>query len=169
MLRILIILAFSCFSPNLFAQIDVPFKWAMEKFSKLGLNKTYQIDNYLKPTSLQSDLNGDKEIDFVLAVLEITSKKKGMIIFHANSDNYFVIGAGKKFNEIGENFSWANNWAIYKKSSARQTTFDKETGDILGGTKIKLVHPGIRIVDEGGTGSIIYWNGQKYISIHQGT
>lgn len=43
---------------------------------------------------------------------------------------------------------------------------------MIGGKEVKLSHHGILVEDyeDGGflTGGIIYWNGKKYIWIHQG-
>lgn len=165
--KLLILSLFLSFMSS-YAQIDLPYKWAMGKFYRVGLDKLYQIDNYLKPTALQADFNGDGEVDIAFVIFEKASQKKGIIIFHANADTYFILGAGQAFQEVGDDFTWTSKWALYKKASAHQAVFDKKTGDIIGTKKVKLIHPGIQILDEGGDGCIIYWDGIKYISIHHG-
>lgn len=66
-----------------------------------------------------------------------------------------------------QHFAWLHSWKPYCKTTATQTVF-APSGDIVGGKEVPLRRPGIEVKDEVGTGGIIYWDGQKYIWIHQG-
>lgn len=141
-------------------------------FKQLGLDKKYSISGLLQPTTLKGDFNGDGVEDFAVSILENKSAKEGLLILHGNSKVYYVLGAGKSFASGGDNFDWADKWALYTKSTATETTFDKKSGDILASKKIKLTRTGLLIEDyEDGAalaGGIVYWDGKKYIWIHQG-
>lgn len=93
------------------------------------------------------------------------------MLIHNKTNDHFVFGAGTSFDG-SDNFDWADKWSVYNKKTAFETQFDKKTGDILGGKEVKLARPGILAMDyEDGSpyaGGIIYWNGKKYIWIHQG-
>ena len=146
--------------------------WLGDTLKSKGLDKKYELKSYLDPPFLQDDFNGDGFPDLAVLILEKSTHKRGVLLIQANSSQYYVFGAGTKFGDGSDNFSWANKWSIYKKKSAYETQFDKKTGDILKGKEIKLNRPCISLASiEDGTelsGGLIYWNGKKYIWIHQG-
>jgi len=154
-----------------FAQAQTP-QWFSETCKRNGLDKQLSIVSFLRPPFLEGDFNGDSLPDIAVAVMEKATKKKGILLIHGGSNRYFLFGAGKKFGNGSDNFSWANRWMIYTKKTVQQTKFDKESGDIIGSKLVKLTRPGILVSDEeDGTavsGGIIYWNGKKYIWIQQG-
>jgi hypothetical protein len=125
----------------------------------------------LKPSFLQSDFNGDGITDIATLVTEKKTKKTGILLIHGGSNQYFVLGAGTKFGNGGDDFKWARGWHLYKDKIAYEQLFNKD-GDMLGCKKIKLVRAVFFIYDledgEPNSGGIIYWDGKKYIWIHQG-
>jgi hypothetical protein len=145
--------------------------WFTKVFIEKGLDKTYLINQKLKPVFLQDDFNADKVEDVAVLVTDKRLNKKGILLIHGKSNAYYVLGAGKKLGDI-DDFNWLDKWSVYKQKTAQETQFDKETGDIIGGKEVKLSHQGILLEDyeDGGfiSGGIIYWNGKKYIWIHQG-
>ena len=144
----------------------------MDRFKNNELDKKYEFNSFLKSSYLQADFNGDLNQDIAVFVVEKATKKKGVLIFHGKSNNYFILGAGKEFGNGSDNFNWADKWKVYKKKIANETQFDKKTGDIIGSKEIKLVRPAILIedIEDGATiaGGIIYWNNKEYTWIHQG-
>jgi hypothetical protein len=145
--------------------------WYSQACKSKALDKKYDLASFLKPSFIQADFNGDGTPDVAALVLETKTKKRGILLIHNNTLDYFVFGAGISFDN-SDNFDWAEKWLLYTEKIAFETQFDKKTGDILGGKKVKLARPGILIWDyEDGSpyaGGIIYWNGKKYIWIHQG-
>jgi hypothetical protein len=140
-----------------------------ETFTKLGLNKKYQQSAFLSPAFIQADFNGDGVPDVCILVASKTTKKSGLMILHGNSTAYFVFGAGTKFGSGSDDFKWADNWTLYTGKNASTTQFDKRSGDIIGSKIVKLFRPGVLIESkEDGAGGIIYWNGKRYIWMHQG-
>ena len=144
--------------------------WFISAFKANGLDKKYELSSFLKPAYLQSDFNGDSHQDIAALVIEKKNKKKGILLIEGKILNYFIFGAGTNFGDGSDDFKWATDWSLYNKKYADETTFDKKSGDILGSKKINLSRPGILIEDTENSfaGVIIYWNGKKYIGIHQG-
>jgi hypothetical protein len=146
--------------------------WALDAFRQKVLDKKYVIASFLKPSYWQADFNGDNNHDIAVLITEKQTKKKGLLLIHNITNEYFILGAGTKFGNGGDDFKWADQWSIYSKKIANETQFDSKTGDIIGGKKVKLSRPGILVEDyEDGAalaGAIIYWDGRKYIEIHQG-
>lgn len=146
--------------------------WFMETFKAKGFGRKYELGAFLKPAHLQADFNGDGTPDIAIAVVEKATKKKGVLLVHGKANDHFVFGAGTDFGSGSDNFRWADKWMVYKKKTALETQFDKESGDILDSKEIKLARPAISISDfEDGAaiaGGLIYWSGKKYVWIHQG-
>lgn len=71
-----------------------------------------------------------------------------------------------------DDFGWANKWSVFNGKKVKETLFDKKSGDIIGGRTVILKRPCILLAaEEDGavvSGGLIYWNGTKYIWIHQG-
>ena len=145
--------------------------WFSDSFKSKGLDNKYDIASFLKHSLLQTDFNGDATQDIAVLVIEKAPKRKGILLIHRGTNEHFAFGAGTPLNG-DKDFKWADKWQLYTKKTAFETQFHKESGDILGGKEVKLVRPGILIEDyEDGfalAGGIIYWNGMKYIWIHQG-
>jgi predicted Zn-dependent protease len=79
----------------------------------------------------------------------------------------FLAGAGNTFGSGGDNFEWADYWEVFDQRITHETTF-LENGDVDGSREIKLDHAAISIREDEGSGGLIYFNGEKFISIHQG-
>jgi len=146
--------------------------WLRDSLKRKKLDMKYELNAYMKPAYVQEDLNGDGKPDIAALVIEKATHKKGILLVHNNSSEYYVFGAGTNFGEGSDDFAWAGKWYVYKKKSAYETMFDKKSGDVLGGKEIKLSHPCISVasVEDGAevSGGLIYWTGKKYRWIHQG-
>jgi hypothetical protein len=112
---------------------------------------------------ITADFNGDGKID--TAKFMIRNNKGGVIIIDGKSNEEFVIGCGKEFDEMGDDFSWVDSWGLLSD----KYTFNVlvKDGELVGEEKVVLDNPGIVVTkkDSGG-GVIIYKNG-KYIWLNQ--
>lgn len=146
--------------------------WYRKTFNEKGLDKKYQLDSFLKPSFLEADFNGDGTIDIALSISEKSTNKKGILLIHNSSNEFYVFGAGTNFGDGGKDFNWIDNRELYKEKTAFETQFDHETGDIIGCKEIILANTGIMAAQyEDGAptaGGIIYWTGKNYTWIHQG-
>jgi frataxin-like iron-binding protein CyaY len=146
--------------------------WFTKAFSEQKFNIKYAIIGQAKATFLKADFNGDHTEDIVVQIIDIKTKKKGLLIINGQSNKSFVFGAGAKFKgESFDNTNWLKGWRLYKDKVAYETVFNPD-GDIIGGKKIHIKYLAIYAYGledgEETAGVLIYWNGTNYISIHQG-
>ncbi|MDB5124666.1 MAG: hypothetical protein JWP94_2795 [Mucilaginibacter sp.] len=169
-MKYLIFFIFIILSLSLNAQSTIPAGF-IKSFNQLKLDQKYQIKEYIKPSSLHADFNGDGNTDVAVPVIEKRTHKKGILLINGRTNQYFVFGAGTKFGNGSDNFSWAAGWTLYKSKFAYESRFNRD-GDILGSKKVKLNRPAFFIHDledgEPNSGGIIYWNGKKYVWIQWG-
>ena len=90
-------------------------KWFVDRFKSNELDKKYEFNSFLKSSYLQADFNGDLNQDIAILIIEKATKKKGVLIFHGMSNDYFILGAGKEFGNGSDNFTWADKWEVYKR------------------------------------------------------
>jgi len=140
-------------------------------FKNKGLEAKYSLSPSLQPGWLKADLNGDGVPDVAAMVVEKRSRKKGVLVLHGKTGEYFVFGAGTMVAKM-DDLSWTDRWSLYTKKTAYETLFDQRSGDIKGSRKILLAHPGVLIehLEDGvmAAGGILYWAGKGYRWIHQG-
>ncbi|MFD3004039.1 hypothetical protein ACFS7Z_27050 [Pontibacter toksunensis] len=120
--------------------------------------------NWLNPQYLTADFNGDGHVDTAFAV--IINSKKGIIIKHCDTNEEFIIGAGNKFGNGGDDFNWVENWNLVTDSITYEVTFMEE-GDIDGSRDVKLDYPAFYIGTEEEGGATVAWKEGKYVWIHQ--
>lgn len=143
---------------------DLP-AWAQERLKKF--EKNYNRVNYIGPSFLQADFSGDKKADLAILIERKADQKKGILILFAQSDQSFIVGSGNEFDAAGDNLEWASVWEVFTEKETYETTFTEE-GDVAGGREIKLDRPAISLWQEEGSGGLIYFNGRKFVWIHQG-
>lgn len=160
-----------CFWITSLAATKLP-AWFMQSFNNKKLNERYVVIKPVKPEFLQADFNGDKIIDVAVQIIDKRSKKRGVLIINGGTNKHYIFGAGFKF--AAEDFNdtnWLDGWRLHKAKVAYKTIFNTD-GDIAGSKKVKISYPAISIyaLQDGSeiAGALIYWDGKKYISIHQG-
>jgi hypothetical protein len=157
-------------SAHVFSQSKT--SWISDSLRSKGLDGKFEFSSYISPVYLQTDLNGDSYPDLAILIVEKKTRKKGILLFPGHSTLYYVFGAGTKFGDGSDDFSWINKWSVFSGKKAQETQFDKKSGDIIRGKEIKLKHSCLLLaaMEDGAevSGGLIYWNGAKYIWIHQG-
>jgi hypothetical protein len=145
---------------NFIFESNLPDK-LQELFRQDSIKSFYKINKEINPFYLRGDFDADGKIDYALAIIEIKSGKKGILIYHTGTKEIFFAGAGKKIpNSYGDSFHWMDAWKVYDK---------KDVGIGVGETK-KLVLKGEAILAmklESSSG-IIYWDGKQYRWYQQG-
>jgi hypothetical protein len=82
-------------------------------YNQEEIRTTYKINRDLNPFYLRGDFNGDKKTDYALAVIESTTDKKGILIYHATTKKYYLAGAGKSIpNGHGDDYPWMDAWEV---------------------------------------------------------
>ena len=126
------------------------------------IRTTYKINKDLNPFYLRGDFDGDRKMDYALAIVEIKTEKKGILIYHIGTKLHFILGAGKLIRDGYENddMDWMDAWKVYDKKIV-------EHG--VGETKIiKLKGEGINADKLESSSGVIYWDGKEYRWYHQG-
>ena len=142
--------------------------WFLKAMIKFRLDAKYELSPFTKPAFLQSDFNGDKSIDCAALIKEKSTKKVGILLIHSRDLKFYIFGAGNDFGNGSDNFDWLKMWKVYDDKTAYETQFDKASGDIIGSKTVNLTRPAIDVEDMEIAGGLIYWDGHKYIWIHQG-
>lgn len=141
--------------------------WINFSLERIKNDRVLIIDRTLNPFYLESDFNGDGILDIAMFVIDKQSKKKGVLIIHGNSFDKFLLGAGQKFGNGGDDFSWMDVWKIYRKSTAEETIFNKDF-DIEGSKTIQIKNTAISVSSSEGASNLILWKDGKYCWIHTG-
>ncbi|MBS1505442.1 MAG: hypothetical protein JSS79_02240 [Bacteroidetes bacterium] len=128
-------------------------------YNQANIKGAYAINRELNPFYLRGDFDGDKNIDYAIAVIEKKSSKKGILIYHPSSKKYFLAGAGQALG-YGDDYPWMDAWQVYEK---------KYVGLGVGETKrIKLKGEAILVEKLESSSGLIYWDGKKYEWYQQG-
>ena len=130
-------------------------------FNKEQIRTTYEINKGLNPLYLRGDFDGDKKTDYALAVFEIKTKKKGVLIYHPAKKKYFLVGAGRSIpNGWGDDYAYMDAWEVYDKKEIGKGVSDAEIP--------KLNGEAILIQKLESSSGLIYWNGKEYRWYPQG-
>lgn len=126
----------------------------------------YIIDEEMNPLYLEADFNGEGKMDIAICIAEPTTNKKGILIHHREDRTFYILGAGKEFNN-SDNFTWLEVWKLYRETTAEQTLFS-ENYDIVGSETVKLKNIAIEIAKFESASNLITWDGEQYVWIHTG-
>ena len=135
--------------------------WTILKLNDLKIDDDYKISDYMNPFYLEADFNGDNKLDIAITIIEKNSNKKGFIIIHQSTNDYFVIGAGKYFGNGGDDFKWMDIWKLHRDKKAHELTY-LENGDVDDSKVIQLKGVGIKVAKSESASGIIYWDGDIY-------
>lgn len=155
----------SVFFPSWCSSQSAMPSWGVERVKKISAK--YAVEKYLQPHFLEQDFSGDGVYDLAVLIESKEDRKKGILIMFGKSERSFIVGAGESIGSAGDNFDWAGTWSIYNDLQTFETTFDL-AGDVAGSKPIILKHPSIQIRQDEGSGGLIYFDGTKFIWIHQG-
>ncbi|MEQ9384718.1 MAG: hypothetical protein RIF36_22890 [Imperialibacter sp.] len=140
--------------------------WACKRF--VQFSERFDIYDQIEPAFIELDLDDDQTNDVAIFVREKSINKTGILfLFDGDGERYFLAGAGDSFGAGGDDFEWADKWEIFLKSKTHQTTF-LPNGDIDGTKTVELKNPAISIRENEGSGGLIYYDGSRFIWIHQG-
>lgn len=141
--------------------------WIRSNISYINIDNKLLIDRSLNPFYLESDFNGDKQLDIALFVKQKETNKRGILIIHGGTFKFYLIGAGTKFGNGKDDYSWMKVWKLYRHPFAYETTF-KENLDILGNHKVSIKNVAIEIASSEGASNLIVWEKNEYKWIHTG-
>ena len=121
----------------------------------------FTINKNLNPVWLIGDFDGDQKPDYALSISEITTGKKGILIYHPHKKNCFIIGAGKALsNKPSDDYSWVNAWEVSSEKNPELGVGESK--------RVKLKGQAILVQKLESSSGLIYWNGKNYQWYQQG-
>ncbi|WP_345221407.1 hypothetical protein [Hymenobacter koreensis] len=142
--------------------------WAQVRWQAINLDGAFSRAAYAQPGFLQADFNGDGQRDIAILITRKQNRSQGLVILHRGQTAYHVLGAGSPYitDMLYSSFGWVTYWKLYINTSTFEVLFDK-SGEMNGERNVRLRHPAIEIGKEEVGGGMIYWNGKKYVWLHQ--
>lgn len=130
-------------------------------YNQEKIKNIYEINKDLNPLYLRGDFDGDKKIDYVLAIIETKTQKKGILIYHTEKKKHFVAGAGSSItNGHGDDYQWMDAWEVSDEKRIEQ--------GVGGPQKIKLRGEAIQLQKLESSSGLVYWDGKEYSWYQQG-
>lgn len=140
--------------------------WAKQQF--ILLSESFEHSCQLSPNILQYDLNSDGVSDIAMFVTKKSDGKTGILfLINGQEKQYFLAGAGNPFGPGDNDYEWADKWRVFEEKVTYEMTF-LPNGDIDGTQEVILQNPALSIREDEGSGGLIYYNGSKFVWIHQG-
>lgn len=113
-------------------------------YNQEKIRTTYKINRDLNPFYLRGDFDGDKKVDYALAVVESKTDKKGILIYHPATKKYFLVGAGKAIpNGHGDDYPWMDAWEVSDEKTVGQGVTDLKPPKLLGEAILPVTRPSI--------------------------
>jgi len=135
-------------------------RWIQNVFYKKKLTDEFDFSFKINPLYLRGDFNGDSDPDIAIFVTEKSSGKLGIIVFHHDSGDFYVLGAGDAVGNGGDDFVWMTNWTVRRNEVVDMGASMKPSPTLKG--EALLVEKA-----ESASG-IIYWDGEQYLWYQQG-
>lgn len=130
-------------------------------YNQEKIRTNYKINRDLNPFYLRGDFDGNKKIDYALAVIESTTDKKGFLIYHPSTKKHFLVGAGKSIQDgYGDNYWMIDAWEVSDQKNVGQGVTDLKPPKLFGDA--------ILVQKLESSSGLIYWNGKEYKWYQQG-
>jgi hypothetical protein len=126
--------------------------WAQKQWTELSKRDGIEISTRLNPFVWRGDFDGDKRVDVVLLVKHKASKKEGIVFLWKKGGTPTVLGAGKAFENGGDDFSWIDYWSVEEAGTSQEGYYDPP---------VKLEADGLLVVKEASASGLIYFVGGK--------
>ncbi len=126
--------------------------YEFKDFSKYRLTDTIVVD-----------LNGDQVND--TATFETRNGKAGIVITAGGTSRQTLIGCGNAFEEMGDDFSWVDEWGIVRDKSTYEIVV--KDGEIVGGEQFVLDNPSVYVRKAEVGGGVITFKDGKFTWVHQ--
>jgi hypothetical protein len=107
----------------------------------------------LNPFYLRGDFNGDNFSDVAILIERKKDKKLGILITHAKSKDYYILGAGNSFGNGGDDFFWLNIWTVM---------CCKNESIVALSDNLSLEGEGIIVTKAEASSGLIYWKKGRY-------
>jgi len=138
------------------ARLNLP-EWACNAAFEAKLHKQYDIYSRINPFFINADFNGDGLLDIAIWVTEKKSKKLGIVVLHNGNKLPFVMGAGKVWEERGDDFKYLDMWSTIPKGEVFDSGYEANR-------RVQLQGDALILTKSDSASFAIYWDGTKYVS-----
>ncbi len=128
--------------------------WALQELQTRNTFSTYSIADFINPFYLEGDFNADHKVDIAILLEEKSTHKKGFMILHNGKDEPVLFGAGHRFENGSDDYSWLDIWKVYRNEKAEPGINENKT--------IYLIGDGLWIGESESSSALIYWTGKTY-------
>lgn len=136
--------------------------WIYKHPAKASFDGSYLFSSDMNPFYQRGDFNGDGLADLAILIKEKTTKKIGIAIFHQMRNELFIVGAGQKLGNGGDNYSWMDAWDVYDKGIVYHGMVEEEEAPPT------LIGDAIDVAETESANALIYWDGKQYQWYQQG-
>ena len=130
------------------------------------LMSTYEFKDfstYSLADTIIGDLNGDRVND--TATFETRNGKAGIVIREGGTSRQTLIGCGHAFEEMGDDFSWVEQWGILRDKSTYEIVI--KDAEIIGGEQFMLDNPSVYVRKAEVGGGVITFKDGRFTWVHQ--
>jgi hypothetical protein len=138
------------------ARLNLP-EWACNAAFEAKLHSRYAVYSRINPFFLTADFDGDGKLDIAIWVMDRRSKKVGIAILRRDSKEPVVLGAGKAWEERGENFVALDMWSVIPKGEVLESNYEDNK-------KTQLTGDALMLMKSDSAAFAVYWDGSKYRS-----
>ena len=139
--------------------LNVP-RSVIELFKSSKLDQQYDFSFKLNPFYLRGDFDGDSKPDIAILVSQKSTNKIGIAICNFAGGKVFVVGAGRRLGNGGDNFDWMDTWQVYPKGRVSRGVGEKYVPVLKG--------EALLVEKSESASALIYWNSNRYVWYQQG-
>lgn len=121
--------------------------WAGERWTSAAGQLQVELSGRINPFLQRGDFDGDGRPDLALLVQHKANHKVGILILHRNGKQT-LLGAGKAFENGGDDFDWIDLWWVEDRGVARRGHDNRAA---------KLQGDGLFVAKEGSASARIYF------------
>ena len=133
------------------------------KNESLVENEFGSFTQYELTEAMLEDFNGDKIRDTVR--FQVRNGKAGLVVIDGKTAQETLIGCGNPFEEMGDDFSWVDEWGIVRDPSTYEVIIRGD--EIVGEREVLLDYPSIYLRKAEVGGGVITFKGNTFQWIHQ--
>jgi hypothetical protein len=93
------------------ARMSLP-RWVEDVLGPMLQDGQYSLELRLNPFFQTGDFDGDRQLDAAVFVRDGRTGKEGILLLRRSNAVPTVLGAGKRFGNCGDNFTWLDIWRV---------------------------------------------------------
>src|SRR5262249_50630505 len=117
----------------------------------------YSVYSGINPFFITADLNGDRELDAAVWIIDRRTQKRGLAVFHRGNQRPIILAAGTPWEERGDDFRFSDQWSVIPRGKLLNSVHEEEY-------KVKLEADALVLIKSESAAFAVYWDGKKYRS-----